>query len=139
MKKLLVILTILLALAISVNPQLDSEANDSEIIPILENIDPIVQTGEVTQEPSIISQFIQTLKSNSRKIWAGLVALVLLIIIVKIVKRKPSPEKLYRKAEALHKEAKEFHDDGDSETAQELYQKAEELRDKARESESSGV
>ena len=72
------------------------------------------------------------LKENLKFIGVAAAVLVIIIMIVAFSKRKGNPEKIYRKAEALHMEAQEFHEDGDEETATELYERAEEFREKAR-------
>ena len=83
---------------------------------------------------SLTNSFIQNISSIDLKIWYGAALLILIIIVfVYIYKKGSSPERYYKKAESLHEEALEFHQDGDDETANELYERAEEYRAKARE------
>ena len=139
MKKIFIVLVIALFLLNFVSAQLDDSNNNTpeEVIDFSQDVEDSDKADDTTIQET--SKFSQILSTNTRKIAAGVVVLILLIIVIKIAKRSPKPEKLYNQAESLHKEAKEFHDDGDDETAQELYEKAEGLRDKARELESSGV
>jgi hypothetical protein len=80
---------------------------------------------------------VDTLKANFKVLIYGLVVLIILIIIVRSYKKRANPNRLYNRAESLHREAQEFHEDGDEETAQELYDKSEELREKARDMENN--
>ncbi len=72
------------------------------------------------------------LKGNLKVIGIAAAVLIVIILIIAFSRRKGNPEKFYRRAEALHMEAQEFHEDGDEETSAELYERAEELREKAR-------
>jgi hypothetical protein len=93
---------------------------------------------EITQDTQLpdTQALSSALKQNLKFIIGGVVILIILILIFS--RGKNNPEKLYVKAESLHREGQEFHEDGDQETALELYDKAEELREKARELEKSG-
>ena len=86
-----------------------------------------------------ITVLSNALRQNSKYVLGAGAVLVVIILIVVVSKRKGNPDKWYRKAEDLHKEAQEFHDDGDDETAVELYEKAEEFREKARGLERGGI
>lgn len=82
----------------------------------------------------LTSSFIQNISKIDLKIWYGVILAILIIIVfVYIYKKGGSTERYYKKAERLHEEATEFHQDGDDETAKELYDRAEEYRAKARE------
>lgn len=78
-------------------------------------------------------------KENMKIISIVVAVLIIIILIIAFSKRKGNPEKFYRRAEALHMEAQEFHEDGDEETAAELYERAEELREEARSLERGGI
>ena len=87
---------------------------------------------EKAKELPDITAISNALKQNLKFIAGAAAVLIIIILIVVFSRRKGNPEKLYRKAEALHMEAQEFHEDADEETAAELYERAEEFREKAR-------
>jgi len=91
-------------------------------------------TGEAETDEELpnMADLSNALKQNLKLIGGAVVVLIIIILIVAFSRRKGNPEKLYRRAESLHMEAQEFHEDGDEETAAELYAKAEEFREKAR-------
>ncbi|MBI2105229.1 hypothetical protein HYT56_00150 [Candidatus Woesearchaeota archaeon] len=98
------------------------------------------ETGEKEEEKNELPKaeaITAALKQNLKYIIGAVVVLIILILVFS--KRKGNPEKFYRRAEDLHREAQEFHEDGDEETSLELYQKAEELREKARGLEKGGL
>ena len=72
-----------------------------------------------------IAAITNVLKQNLKYIIGAGAVLVIIILIIIVSRRKGHPEKMYRKAEGLHREGQEFHEDGDEETAVELYEKAE--------------
>ncbi len=88
--------------------------------------------GEEKQGLPDLANLSNILKQNLKFIAGVLAVLIFIILIVAFSRRKGNPEKFYRRAESLHMEAQEFHEDGDEETAAELYTKAEEYREKAR-------
>lgn len=87
--------------------------------------------GEKQGLPNV-DELSSALKQNLKFIAGFVVVLIIIILIVAFSRRKGNPEKFYRRAESLHMEAQEFHEDGDEETAAELYERAEEFREKAR-------
>lgn len=89
-------------------------------------------TGEADKGLPNVADLSNALRQNLKLIGGAVVVLIIIILIVAFSRRKGNPEKLYRRAESLHMEAQEFHEDGDEETAAELYTKAEEFREKAR-------
>ena len=106
-----------------------------EAIP--KSIEPIIEE-ETIQPPtdvtgSAVSTGISSIVKNTKFIYGIIIMVIIIIIIAFVASSGKSPENFYKKAADLEREAKEFHDDGDEETAQELNKKSIELRKKARE------
>ena len=101
---------------------------------ITENITSSSSTSSSSAISSFTSSFIQNISSVDLKIWYGAaLAILVIIVFIYVYKKGGNAERYYKKAESLHEEAIEFHQDGDDETANELYERAEEYRAKARE------